>query len=154
MCLIHIFTFDILEIKTMTILSSSSFSRFLLTHPSYTIWFLNSVLRFPSWDQRPKMLTLLFSTCNYLKPLMNTKIKKSNEARPCKRKTALLIFFSNFLCCIGKTLYFNHLFMSDFPFLLCPQHVTNRLIEFQSCIYTIICLPIQSNRHSSPSCCH
>lgn len=151
MGLIHAFIFHLLEIKIMTIWISSSFSHFFLTHPLYTIWFLSSVLRFSSWDQGPKMWTLLFSICNYLKPLMNMKIKKSNEGWYCKRKTDLPRFFSNFLCCICMSFCFDRLFMCDFPFLLCLQHATNTLILFQGHVYTIICLLIQSNRHSSPS---
>lgn len=150
MYLIHTFIFCILEVKIMTTRSSS----FILTHPSYIIWFLNSVLRFLSWDQGPKTWTLLFSTCKYLKASVNMKIKKSNQVWSCKRKTGLLRLFSNFSCHTFKTFYFNHLFMSDFPSLLCPQHITNRLILCQGSIYIINCLPIQGNRHSSPSSCH
>lgn len=68
-----------------------------------------------------------------------------------QKEDNLLRFFSNFLCCICKSFYLNHLFMCDFPFLLCFQHTSNRLILFQGGIYKISCLPVQSNRHSSPS---
>ena len=92
-----------------------------------TIWLLNSVFRFPSWDYEPKTWRLLFSTCKYFSPLTNLILNKSNQACSCKRKTDLLTFFSNFSDCSCKSFYFNHLFMSDSPSSLCSQHITNRL---------------------------